>query len=170
VNALLNFGAITFNFGDMLFQLIVFFILLVLVRKFALGPAMGVMEKRQQHIENQISTAEKARAEAEGLLGEQRKVLKEAREEAHALVERAKKQSEVEAVEILNAANARAERLLEEAKVEISRERDKAVANVRDQVASLSVLLASKIIEKQMDEKTQQETIDQFMRQVGDRL
>ena len=73
-------------------------------------------------------------------------------------------------MEILNAANARAERLLEDAKVEISRERDKAVANVRDQVASLSVLLASKIIGKQMDEKTQQETIEQFMRQVGDRL
>jgi F-type H+-transporting ATPase subunit b len=167
---MLNFGAVSINFGDMLFQVVIFLILLFIVRKYAMGPAMSVMEKRQQHIESQIASAEKARTDAESLLEEHRAALKAARDEAHALVERAKKQSEVEAKDILDSAQARSERMIEEAKAEINRERDKAISSVRDQVAGLSVLLASKIIEKEMDEKQQQATIDQFMRQVGDRL
>ncbi|MBO8172011.1 MAG: F0F1 ATP synthase subunit B [Bacillaceae bacterium] len=154
----------------MLFQVITFIILLLIVRKFAMGPAMSVLEKRQKHIEEQITTAEKNREEAQKLLEEQRAALKEARDEAHEIVERAKKQSEVEAKEILNSAKERADRMVEEARAEIEREKDKAVAELRDQVTSLSVLLASKIIEKELDEKQQQEVIDQFMKQVGDRL
>lgn len=65
------------------------------------------------------------------------------------------------------ASQARAERMIEDAKLEINREKEKAIASVRDQVAGLSVLLASKIIEKEMSEAEQQDTIEQFMRQVG---
>lgn len=167
---MIELGTVRIEFGTMLFQVIMFLILLLVVRKFAMGPAMRVLEKRQENIETQIATAERNRAEAEALLEEQRKVLKNARDEAHQIVERAKKQSEVEAKQIMESANQRAERMIEDARSEINREKDKAVAALRDQVASLSVLLASKIIEKEMDQKQQQATIEQFMKQVGDRL
>lgn len=167
---MIQFGNVSLEFGTMLFQLVTFLILLVLVKKFAWGPAMSVLEKRQKHIENEILSAEKARQEAEQILAEQRAVLKQAREEAHAIVERAKKQSEIEAAEIIKGAEERSARMIEEAKNEINREKDKAVAALRDQVAGLSVLLASKIIEKEMSEQDQKETIDLFLKQVGDRL
>lgn len=159
-----------FQLGTLLFQVVVFLVLLVLIRKYAMGPAMSVLEKRREQIENQILTAERSRSEAEALLEEQRKVLKEARDEAYLLVERAKKQSEIEAKEILDTAKQRSDRMVEEARTEITREKDKAVAELRNQVASLSVLLASKIIEKELSDREQQETIEQFMKQVGDRL
>ncbi len=165
-----DLGSIRIEWGTMLFQIVILLVLLWIVAKFAIGPAMKVLEKRQQQIENQISTAEKNRAEAETLLKEQKQALQQAREEAHQIIERAKKQSELEAKEILEAAQKRSERMLEEARAEITREKDKAVAELRDQVASLSVMLAAKVIEKELDQSQQQEVIDQFMEQVGDRL
>lgn len=153
--------------GTLLFQVVMFLILLALVSKFAMKPAMSVLQKRQEHIEGQIASAEKANAEAASLLEQQRAELKKVREEAQSILDRAKKQSDVEAQEIVAAAQERAERMIEEAKLEINREKEKAIASVRDQVAGLSVLLASKIIEKEMSQSEQQDTIEQFMRQVG---
>ena len=73
-------------------------------------------------------------------------------------------------LEIIAQNQLNAQRLIEDAKIEINREKEKAISSVRDQVAGLSVLLASKIIEKEMTEAEQQQTIDQFMRQVGEQL
>ena len=167
---MISFGAISINFGDLLFQIVVFLILFLLIKKYATGPVISIMEKRQKYVEDQISSAEKARTEAEAFLVEQRAALATSKEEAQAIIERAKKQSEVEAKATIEEAVNRATRMIEEAKAEILSERDKAIATVRDQVAGLSVLLASKIIEKELDEKQQMETIEQFMRQVGDHL
>lgn len=164
---MLDFGSVRLEFGTMIFQVVVFLILLLLVSRFALKPAMSILQKRQENIEGQIAAAEKANAEAQGLLLEQRAELKKVREEAQAILERAKKQADVEGQEIMAASQARAERMIEDAKLEINREKEKAIASVRDQVAGLSVLLASKIIEKEMSEAEQQDTIEQFMRQVG---
>ncbi|GED15465.1 ATP synthase F0F1 subunit B [Aneurinibacillus migulanus] len=164
---MLDFGSVRLEFGTMIFQVVVFLILLLLVSRFALKPAMSILQKRQENIEGQIAAAEKANAEAQGLLQEQRAELKKVREEAQAILDRAKKQAEVEGQEIMAASQARAERMIEDAKLEINREKEKAIASVRDQVAGLSVLLASKIIEKEMSEAEQQDTIEQFMRQVG---
>ncbi|GAB7387895.1 F0F1 ATP synthase subunit B [Bacillaceae bacterium] len=158
------------EWGTMLYQLVLFIILFLLLRKYAFGPLMGVMQKRQEYVESQLAAAEKNRAEAEALLEEQRNVLQQARQEAQQIVERAKKQSEAEAEKILASAQQHAERMIEEARAEIEREKEKAVAELRDQVAGLSVLLASKIIEKELNEKEQAQEIEQFLKQVGDRL
>lgn len=167
---MIDFGAITLEWGTMLTQLIVFIILLLAVRKFAMGPIMQVLEKRRQHIENQITTAERNRQESEALLAEQRRILDEARSESKAILDRAAKQANDEAARIVAEAQATAERLKADASADIAREVEKAKAELRDQMAGLSVLLASKIIEKELDEAAQKETIDKFLAQVGDRL
>lgn len=159
-----------FTLGTVLFQLLAFIVLMLLVAKLALRPMLDVMRKRQDHIENEISSAEKARKEAEAAIEEQRKALEAAREEAHDIIERAKKQSEVEGQNIIKAAQERAERTVEQALEEIQSEKDKAVATLRDEVASLSVLLASKVLEEEIDEKKHEKEINQFMKQVGGSL
>ena len=50
-----------FNSGDVLFQLVMFIILLALLKKFAWGPLMGIMKQREDHIASEISTAEESR-------------------------------------------------------------------------------------------------------------
>ena len=65
-----------FNSGDVLFQLVMFIILMALLKKFAWGPIMGIMKQREDYISSEISTAEESRVEAKKLLEEQRSSIK----------------------------------------------------------------------------------------------
>lgn len=160
-------GTLQIEYGTMLLQIIAFLVLLWAVGKFAMKPAMKVLNERQSYIQNQISRAEEAHKAASELVEEQKRLLNEAKKEALELLERSKAQKDREAEEIIKAAQERADRKLEEAVAEIAIEKNKAIAELRDQVGTLSVLLASKIIEKELDASKQQETINDFLSKVG---
>jgi F-type H+-transporting ATPase subunit b len=157
-----------FNSGDVLFQLVMFIILMALLKKFAWGPLMGIMKQREDHIANEIGDAEKSRVEAAKLLEEQRSLLKEARQEAQNLIESAKKQGDVQREEIIRTARTESERIKETAKLEIEQQKENAVAAIREQVASLSVLIASKVIEKELDAKAQEKLINEYIQEAGE--
>lgn len=157
------------NTGDIIFQLLMFIILLALLKKFAWGPLMGIMKQREEHVANEIEAAEKSRAEASNLLEEQRSLLKEARQEAQTLIENAKKQGDLQREEIITTARAEANRLKEGAKVEIEQQKEQAVAALREQVASLSVLIASKVIEKELTVDDQEKLINDYIQEAGEK-
>ncbi|HAQ06061.1 MAG TPA: ATP synthase F0 subunit B, partial [Bacillus bacterium] len=89
------------NTGDIIFQLVMFLILLALLKKFAWGPLMGVMKEREDFVANQIDAAEKSRQEAQKHLEEQKSILKEARQDAQNLLATAKAQADAQREEIL---------------------------------------------------------------------
>jgi F-type H+-transporting ATPase subunit b len=153
--------------GTMLFQLVAFIVLMLLVSKYALRPMLNTMQQRQEHIEGQIKAAEKSRKEAEELIEEQREALEKARKEAKEIIDRAKAQKDREAEEIIAKAQERAERMIKEATNEIEREKEKALASLRSEVGALSVQLASKLIEKELDGKGQAELVESYLEQVG---
>lgn len=163
-------GAGGFAAGDMLVQLVVFLVLLALLKKYAFGPLMGIMKQREEFIANEINAAEEKHEEAKKLAEEQRELLKQARIEAQELVENAKKLGEQQKEDIIQAARAEAERLKEAAKKEIEHEKEQAVAELRNQVASLSVLIASKVIEKELNEAEQEKLINDYIKEVGEQL
>lgn len=158
---------LTIEIGTMLFQLIAFIILMLLVSKFALRPMLQVMKNRQDHIEGQIKEAEERRKEAEKLLEEQREELKKARQEAKEIIERAKAQKEREAEAIIQQAQERAGRILEEATNEIQREKEKALTSLRDEIGGISIQLASKLMEKELDKSGQSELVSSYLDEVG---
>jgi F-type H+-transporting ATPase subunit b len=158
---------LSIEWGTMVFQLIAFIILMLLVSKYALRPMLNTMRQRQEHIDGQIKAAEKSRKEAEDLIKEQREALEKARLEAKEIIERAKAQKEREAEEIIAKAQERAESMIKEATNEIQREKEKALASLRDEVGALSVQLASKLIEKELDGKAQAELVGRYLEQVG---
>ena len=160
------FGSV--NWGDALYQLFIFFILLALLRKWAWGPIVKMMKDREEYIANEIDTAEKNRKDAEKYLEEQREEIKKAREEAQSIVENAKKISEAQGADIVSAARSEAERVKNSALAEIQREKEQAVIALREQVASLSVLIATKVIEKELDEKEQEKLISAYLKEVGE--
>ncbi len=162
------FGSI--NWFDAIYQLIMFFILMALLRKWAWGPIMNMMKQREEHIANEIDTAEKNRKEAVKYLEEQREAIKEARQEAQEIVENAKKLSAKQGEEIVATAKAEAERMKDSALAEIQREKEQAVSALREQVTSLSVLIATKVIEKELDEKQQDQLIQEYLKEVGEEL
>jgi F-type H+-transporting ATPase subunit b len=157
-----------FNTGDIIFQLVMFLILLALLKKFAWGPLMGIMKQREDHIANEISAAEQSRVESKKLLEEQRALLKEARSEAQGLIENAKKQGDVQREEIISTARAEAIRLKENAKLEIEQQKEKAVTAIKEQVASLSVLIATKVIEKELNAADQDKLINEYIQEAGE--
>jgi F-type H+-transporting ATPase subunit b len=159
----------SFNGGDILFQLAMFIILLALLKKYAWGPLMGIMKERENHVNSEIDAAEKSRTEANKILEEQRALLKQARQEAHELIENAKKQGDVQREEIIVAARAESERIKESAKLEIETQKEKAVTAIREQVASLSVLIASKVIEKELTAQDQEKLINEYIQEAGEK-
>ncbi|ABO68647.1 ATPase subunit b [Geobacillus thermodenitrificans NG80-2] len=154
------------NSGDIIFQLVAFILLMLLLRKFAWGPLMGVMKQREEHIANEIDQAEKRRQEAEKLLEEQRELLKQSRQEAQTILENARKLAEEQKEQIVASARAEAERVKEAAKQEIEREKEQAMAALREQVASLSVLIASKVIERELTEQDQRKLIEAYIKDI----
>ncbi|ERN51919.1 MULTISPECIES: F0F1 ATP synthase subunit B [Alkalihalophilus] len=163
-------GFDSINWGSALYQLIAFSTLLFLVSKFALKPLMGIMEKREQIINDQIDSAEKNRKEAEAFIAEQRAELERARTEANGIIQNAKKLSEQQGQDIVKAARDDAERIKESAVAEIQREKEQAVAALREQVAGLSVLIATKVIEKELNEAEQEKLVQEYLKEVGEEL
>ncbi|QQK78454.1 F0F1 ATP synthase subunit B [Salicibibacter cibarius] len=155
------------QWGNALYQLVIFSLLIWVVSRWALKPLLGVMKKREQQVNDNLDNAEKSRAEAEQYLEQQREELKKAREDTQAMIDNANKMSEQQAKEILDNAKAEGERLKEAAAADINREKEQALESVRDQVASLSVAIATKVIEKELDEDEQEKLIDSYLKEVG---
>lgn len=157
----------SFNVSTFVIQLISFGLLFWFLQKKAFGPLLGIMEKRRQAIQEQMDSAANNRSDAERLIEEQKQALQQARKEAYDIIEQAKSTGSRQADEIVAAARSEAGRLKEEALRDIEAEKNKAVASLKAQVSGLSVLIASKIIEKQVDEQTQQQLVDQYLQEVG---
>ncbi|ADC49432.1 ATP synthase b-subunit [Alkalihalophilus pseudofirmus OF4] len=158
------------NWGSALYQLLAFSVLLFFLSKFALKPLLGIMEKREQMINEQISSAEKNRKDSEAFIAEQRQALEQARMEANEIIQNAKKLSEQQGQDIVKAARNDAERIKESAVAEIQREKEQAVSALREQVAGLSVLIATKVIEKELNEAEQEKLVQEYLKEVGEEL
>ena len=153
--------------GTMLVQLLTFLVLFLILRKFAFGPLMKVMNDRAQHIENQITTAEKSREEVERLAEEHRSAIQNAKKEASEMLENARRSGEKQAADILAAAESEARRIREEATAEINREKEQAIAELREQVGALSVLLAGKIISKELSADAHKALFEEAVKEMG---
>lgn len=156
------------QYGTILSTLVVFVVLMILLKKFAWGPLMGIMQQREELVANEIESAEKSRKEAHELLEEQRSLLKEARTEAQSIVENAKQQAILQKEEIVSSAKAEAVRLQESAKRDIESEKEKAIAAVREEVVSLSVLAATKVLNKEVSTEDNRTLIEETIAKAGE--
>ncbi len=157
-----------FHVGDMIVQLIFFLILLALVGKFAWGPVMNMMKKREEYVASEIEAAEQSRIEAEKAAKEATDQLKQMKLEAQKIIEDAKNAGVKQEQDIIEAARQEADRIKKAAQEEIQNEKEKALQALQDQVASLSVLIASKVIEKELSAQDQEKLINEYIKEVGE--
>ncbi|WP_438447495.1 F0F1 ATP synthase subunit B [Gorillibacterium sp. sgz5001074] len=158
-----------FVWESTVFAIVSFLLLYWLLSKYALGPLFSIMEKRQELIKSQVDNAQASQKQAENLLAEQQQAIQEARKEAYQIIEAARNSSNRQTEQALEQAKAEAARIKDEALRDIESERNKAVAALKSQVGAMSVMIASKIIEKQVDEKTQQDLVNQYLKEVGEK-
>lgn len=158
------------HWESFVFAIVAFGVLYLLLNKYAFGPLFGIMEKRREQVLEQMKSAEQNRAEAARLLDEQKKAIQDARKEAYELIEQARTTSVRQADEIIQQAKDESVRIKNDAVKDIESEKNKAIIALRSQVSALSVMIASKIVEKQVDEKSQQELVDHYLKEVGGKV
>lgn len=149
-------------------QILSFLLLVWLLSAKVWKPLTNMMEKRRISIENTLNQAQEERQQAEQIKREYQEEMRQARQEAQEVIAKATKVSEDRAVEILALAREEAEKVKKDALVDIERERDRAILEVKAQVADLSVAVAEKIIRQQLDLPRQNKLIEQFIQEVGE--
>lgn len=148
-------------------QIINFLILLAILSKVAYKPLMKALADRQAKIAESLETAEREKASAEELKREYQAQLSAARTQAQEIVDKAVKLAEQTKEEILEEARAENARLLKTAQEEIARERERALAEMRNEVVALSVLAAEKVIARNLDAETNGKLVTEFIEKLG---
>jgi len=156
--------------ATLLAQVVHFLILLIFLRLVAYKPLTKLLSDRQKLIADSISAAEQERQQAEQLRAELEAELRRAREQAQDIVQKAAKAGEEQAAVIIENAKNEAKRLKDAALVDIQRERDKAVAELREQAATLAILVAGKIIEQKLDDQIQHRMVQDFVKEAEELL
>ncbi len=159
-------GPLLFN-ATLLAQIFNFVVLLIFLRLVVWKPLVRVIDQRRQKIGDDIAAAEQSRAEAEKLQAQLQADLANAREEAQLIIQRATKTAEQEAAKIIEAAKSEATRIKESSLQEIQMEREKAIAELKNEVASLSILVASKIVSEKITDDVQDDLVKKFVDEAG---
>ncbi|WP_113867740.1 F0F1 ATP synthase subunit B [Paraliobacillus ryukyuensis] len=154
--------------GTIIFSLLSFALLLLLLKRFAWGPLMNKMEERENYIANELDVAEKNRLEAEKASKEANEKLMQTRQEAQSIIEEARKAGAKQEETIIEAARKAANDIKQQAQADIKQEKEQAIQALQDQVASLSVQIATKVIEKEINTEDQERLISDYMKQLGE--
>jgi F-type H+-transporting ATPase subunit b len=153
---------------DIIWAIINFLILVVVLNKFLYKPVTKMLDDRKNEISNNLEHAEKSKQDAEKIKEEYALHLQNAKSEAQEIIARANKMGEETKNEIVNQAKAEAEKVSAKAQEEIRLEKAKALAELRDEVASLAVLAAGKILAKNIDIKDHEKMVKDFVKEVGE--
>ena len=155
------------DWGLQIWTLVAFVVLLVLLSKFAFKPIADALDRRGETIKKSIEEAEKQRAEAKKLMDDYQKRLAEARAEANKIIEEARGLGENVRKEVVEKANTEASALVQRAQEEIQRQKEKGVQELKDTVASLSVQIASRVIEKEVNEATHRQLVENLIKDLA---
>ena len=157
-------GFVTPDYGTIFWMLIIFGIVLFILKKFAWGPILKALKDRELSISEALNSAEKARKEVAGLKASNDQIIAEARREKDIILKEARDIKDKIIAEAKNQANAEGQKSIEYARQQINAEKMSAINDIKIQVAELSVMIAEKVIRKQLDNPKDQEKL------VGDLL
>jgi F-type H+-transporting ATPase subunit b len=154
--------ALGLNLGYLFVQIFNFAILFVVLRAWVYKPILGLLEKRRNAIAQGLEDARiaaEARANAEQ---EAKKIINEAQATAAQKVREATERAEISARDIIAQAETDASKAREAALADAAQERDRILADLRGQIASLSIAAAQKLVGEALDEKRQRALIQEF--------
>jgi F-type H+-transporting ATPase subunit b len=154
------------NLGYLIVQIGALIVLVLLMKAFAYDPIIRMLEERQQRIAKGLEDARQAAIARENADAEAKKVLEEARAEAARMRSDAAVEAEKTADGIVAKANEDAKKIVAEAADDATEERDRILANLRSQVAAISIAAANKLVGETLDEKRQHAIIADFFAQV----
>jgi len=158
---------VNFNFTFFI-QIVNTLILFFVLKRILFKPVTEFMDKRTQGIENAIQEAEDKKQESDRLKDEYEQKIQDIQLERNKIIEEATQKARIKTDEILEIANEEAKQIIEKAKNEIDREKQKMMNELKDEISTLALLAASKVIEKDLDSNTHEQMIQQFIDKVGE--
>jgi|SRR5215211_4704495 len=144
-----------------------FILLFVLLSVFALGPLRRMLEERRARIEEGLRDAEQARRDRESAEAERVTALQEARREANEIINRAQKVAQDSRDADIAATKAELERLRDRATAEIEAEKQRAISDLRTEVADLALRAASKVVGETLNTERERRLVEDFLAETG---
>ncbi|MGO1468534.1 MAG: F0F1 ATP synthase subunit B [Tissierella sp.] len=151
----------------MLIILVSVFILFMILKKFLHKPVTEFIQKRQENIETDIEDAKILKQEAIDLKAEYEDRIEKAKLEGQEIVESSRVRGTELEKTMLEDAKKESEKILERARIQIAREKEKAYDDVKKSAGEMAILIATKIMEKDIDLENQNILIDKFIDEVG---
>lgn len=145
-----------FSPGLFIVSTILFLALIALMVKFAWKPILNSLEERESGIENALAAAENARKEMQNLQADNEKLIKEARAEREAMMKEAREIRDKMIAEAKEDAKHVTTGLIEKAQASIDHEKHAALAEIKKNVAELSIGIAESVIKKELSSKKDQ--------------
>lgn len=152
--------------GLLIWTIIIFFVLLLILKKFAWGPLLKSLNDREQSIKDAVERAETLKQEAEQILAQNKAMLAKADEDSRRIIAEGRDLAEKMRAELVAKTNEDTSRMIAQAKSEIEREKVGALNSLKDEIANLAVQAAGKIIDENLDASKQKKIIDNFINQI----
>ena len=155
------------NWSLIVVQALAFIITFLIVKRLAWLPILKIIADRQTDIRGSYEKAESAQREMEDLRKHYEQRLLVVEQEQRSRINAAMQKGQEEADKLVEQAQKDARQLVERAHSEVEREREKVLAELRGQVAHLSVAIAGRIIDEHLDEQKHRALVDDFINRIG---
>ena len=156
-----------FSIGLFFWQTIIFILLIFLLKKYAWKPILDAVNEREEGIKNALLSAEKAKEEMASLQSDNEATRKKARAERDSLLKEAREIKQQLIDDAKNEAQSEAKKIISQAQETIQNEKKAAISDLKNQVASLSIDIAEKVLkEKLSDDKTQMNLVKDLVKDV----
>ncbi|MEI7676013.1 MAG: F0F1 ATP synthase subunit B [Bacteroidales bacterium] len=156
------------EFGLLFWMLISFSLLLFILKKFAWKPILKALSDRENSIDEALKSAQEAKNEMVKLHADNQQILMEAMRERDKMMKEASEMKEAIVSEAKNKAIIEAEKVIENARISIEREKMAAIDEMKNVIAVFSIDIAEKILkEKLTDDKQQKELVKKYVDQIN---
>jgi len=154
-------------FGTLFWSALIFGLFFLILTKFAWKPILAAVKARDEMIRSSLESAEKAREEMLKLQSDNEAILRKAREEREVILKEAREVRDKLISEAKGKASEEAEKLVEKARAGIESEKRKALSEIHEQVASISVEIASRLLGEKLKQTGEQEKlIDNYLKEI----
>jgi F-type H+-transporting ATPase subunit b len=156
---------IGFNGGTIVAVLVTFIVLLLVLKRFFWDKVRAFMQAREQRVIDEFDNAAEVNRVANERLGEYEAKIAAIKSERREMLTGAKRQADENAKEIIRQAEEKAQQIVAQAGEQIEYEKERALADMREQIGMLAVYAAEKIIERQLDPASQQAIVDDVLKE-----
>ncbi|MCC5946843.1 MAG: F0F1 ATP synthase subunit B [Nitriliruptoraceae bacterium] len=153
--------------SELVMGLVAFLLLAAFMTKFAVPKLMETLEARAEVVRSSQEQAQAMLQEAEAAKRSYDAEIGDAKGEANRIIEEARATAEQLKAEVLQRAEAEAAQIVERAQADIAGERERVVQDLRAQVGSISVELAARIVERELDQATHEGLVDEYIQRLS---